>query len=200
MPLHKDLADAHLHEPKGIAGASANRVYVSNGSGSGAWSQVTTSLMSQTANAFGANLFHVQKRISPGGTYQSASASTWNVRQLDTSVTNEITSASLSSNRITLPAGTYWLEADALAWSSCGVNWLRVYNITGSAALLVGLHQNVFSSSTVPAATVRGRFTLSVSSALELQHFTVSASAGGTFTDIGAGVSVVADVAVWRIA
>ncbi len=34
---HDAIADAELHEPKGVAGASANRVYVSNGAGSGAW-------------------------------------------------------------------------------------------------------------------------------------------------------------------
>ncbi len=38
MPLHADLTGADLHEPKGVASASANKVYVSNGSGSGTWS------------------------------------------------------------------------------------------------------------------------------------------------------------------
>lgn len=34
---HKLIADADLHEPKGIASATAGKVYVSNGSGSGSW-------------------------------------------------------------------------------------------------------------------------------------------------------------------
>jgi hypothetical protein len=34
---HRDIADADLHEPKGVAAATANKVYVSNGSGSGNW-------------------------------------------------------------------------------------------------------------------------------------------------------------------
>lgn len=37
---HKNLTGVDLHEPKGIEGAVANRVYVSNGSGSGTWSQL----------------------------------------------------------------------------------------------------------------------------------------------------------------
>jgi hypothetical protein len=35
---HKDLTGADLHEPKGVATATAGQVYVANGSGSGAWS------------------------------------------------------------------------------------------------------------------------------------------------------------------
>ena len=34
---HSSLTDPNLHEPKGIATASANQLYLSNGSGSGTW-------------------------------------------------------------------------------------------------------------------------------------------------------------------
>ena len=34
---HKNLTDPQLHEPKGISGASANTVYIANGTGSGVW-------------------------------------------------------------------------------------------------------------------------------------------------------------------
>ena len=34
---HSTLTDPNLHEPKGIASASANQVYISDGSGSGDW-------------------------------------------------------------------------------------------------------------------------------------------------------------------
>jgi len=37
---HSSLTDPNLHEPKGIASATANKVYMSNGSGSGAWTAV----------------------------------------------------------------------------------------------------------------------------------------------------------------
>lgn len=37
MTVHANLTGADLHEPKGVAGAAAGRVYVSNGTGSGAW-------------------------------------------------------------------------------------------------------------------------------------------------------------------
>ena len=34
---HSALTDPYIHEPKGIAAASANKVYVANGTGGGAW-------------------------------------------------------------------------------------------------------------------------------------------------------------------
>jgi hypothetical protein len=37
---HSTLTDPYLHEPKGVSTASANEVYVANGSGSGAWKTV----------------------------------------------------------------------------------------------------------------------------------------------------------------
>lgn len=37
MSVHADLSGADLHEPKGVASAAAGTVYVSDGSGSGNW-------------------------------------------------------------------------------------------------------------------------------------------------------------------
>lgn len=37
---HKNIPDAELHEPKGVASATANTTYFANGSGSGTWKKV----------------------------------------------------------------------------------------------------------------------------------------------------------------
>lgn len=37
---HKDITEANLHEPKGVSTASANKTYVSDGAGSGAWKKL----------------------------------------------------------------------------------------------------------------------------------------------------------------
>lgn len=37
MTEHKNIADANLHEPKGVVSASANTVYLADGSSSGDW-------------------------------------------------------------------------------------------------------------------------------------------------------------------
>lgn len=38
---HNSLTDPNLHEPKGVAAATADKVYVSNGAGSGTWQKIT---------------------------------------------------------------------------------------------------------------------------------------------------------------
>jgi len=43
MASHASLTGANLHEPKGVSSASANTVYVANGSGSGTWQTLTSS-------------------------------------------------------------------------------------------------------------------------------------------------------------
>lgn len=45
---HAAIVDPYIHEPKGAATASANTVYVSNGSGSGTWIKVGPSSLDYT--------------------------------------------------------------------------------------------------------------------------------------------------------
>lgn len=40
MPEHVDIADPEIHEPKGVAAASAYEVYIADGVGSGAWGKL----------------------------------------------------------------------------------------------------------------------------------------------------------------
>tara|TARA_R110002073_G_scaffold325981_1_gene505526 strand:+ start:394 stop:963 length:570 start_codon:yes stop_codon:yes gene_type:complete len=49
---HNTITGTDLHEPKGVAAAAANKVYVSNGSASGAWSTLTTSTMALPKGRF----------------------------------------------------------------------------------------------------------------------------------------------------
>ena len=56
--LHANLTGADLHEPKGVASASASQVYKANGSGSGAWGKLTDADMNfsdKTKNIYGWN-------------------------------------------------------------------------------------------------------------------------------------------------
>jgi hypothetical protein len=42
---HKDITDNNIHEPKGISTATADRVYVSDGAGSGAWTKIDIAML-----------------------------------------------------------------------------------------------------------------------------------------------------------
>ena len=72
----------------------------------------------------------------PSGTGGGTPSTGWQTRVLNVVKTNTIDGASLASNTITLPAGTYKIEASAPGFSS--THQLRLYNITQSAAALVG--------------------------------------------------------------
>ena len=49
---HNAITGTDLHEPKGVAAAAANKVYVSNGSASGAWSTISTSSLALPKGRF----------------------------------------------------------------------------------------------------------------------------------------------------
>ena len=130
-----------------------------------------------------------------GGTFTSGA---WRVRDLNASKTNTITGASLASNQITLPAGTYWVDASAPAFA-VDRNQLRLQNTTGAATLLTGSTE--FAGSATQRAFLQGLFTLTATSVLELQH-----RAAGTAATNGFGVKanltteVYSDVVIWKTA
>lgn len=49
MAEHSTLTGASLHEPKGVAAASANTVYTADGAASGAWQKVTSSMINSSS-------------------------------------------------------------------------------------------------------------------------------------------------------
>jgi hypothetical protein len=102
-----------------------------------------------------------------GGGFTSGSYQT---RKLTSIAADTGSIASLSSNQVTLPAGTYRIQAQAIA-HGCDRNKLRLQNITSSTTLVIGLsHYTDHSSSANVPAQLRGRFTLAGSTVLELQH------------------------------
>jgi len=74
-------------------------------------------------------VFADEKASGGGGTFTSGA---WRTRDINTTVYNGITGCSISSNQITLPAGTYIIEAHMPVQ---GADWgsSRLYNITDSS-------------------------------------------------------------------
>ncbi|MEE9598159.1 MAG: hypothetical protein V3V96_15415 [Acidiferrobacterales bacterium] len=85
---------------------------------------------------------------------------------LDTELDNGITDASLASNQVTLPAGTYFFYGFATGWV-VGLKRCLLYDTTG--ATYIGIGVNSYQDD---GAEIRGRFTLSVASVLELRFST----------------------------
>lgn len=146
-------------------------------------------------------LLHVRDEKSAGTAGGGAAATTWNLRTLNTELTNEITGASLASNQITLAAGTYEIRATAPA-RKVDRHKLRLQNITDASTELVGMSAHATSiDSGVTMASLFGRFTLTATKVLELQHFTQTLSnTNGLGVETNASVvEVYADVVIEKI-
>jgi hypothetical protein len=148
-------------------------------------------------------LLHVRDEKSSGtagGTFTSGSFQT---RVLNTVKTNEITGASLSSNQITLPAGTYDCEASAPA-IRVDQHKAILYDVTNSADVLIGTSEYSANAATYASnrSFVIGRFTLTAETVLELRHrcTTTNASFGLGPGSTYAVVEVYSEVRIWRVA
>jgi hypothetical protein len=161
---------------------------------------------SGTATGFGgifeSQLLHVRDEKS-AGTQGGSGTSGYNTRDLNTVKTNEITGASLSSNQITLPSGTYYATAFAMTRRS-NQNKIRLYNTTDSSTALLG-NSNRSGSGDVTTNTslVSGRFTISAQKVFELQHYfdhnDGSTSLKGEAVS-GSDSEVYVDVQIWKVA
>lgn len=150
----------------------------------------------------GRELLHIQHTAASGGFGGAASAATWNTRALNTVVTNDITGASLSSNRITLPAGTYEIQA----WSQAflvDAHCLRLRNIDDSTTDLEGQVANASSSGNSPTnAYIFGKLTIAAEKDFELQHYTSTARATnglGTRMNVSGTTEIFSDIVIWKV-
>jgi hypothetical protein len=202
---HKNLTGTDIHEPKGMSGASLNTVYVCTTAGTtGTWQKIGVNQLDGAGKAFQGQLLHVRDEKSSGvdgGTFTSGA---WRTRTLNTTKTNEITGASLTSNQITLPAGTYWIEASA---PGQGVDFhqAKLRNVTDGSDVIIGTTENTVIAGAQGAngsrSIVQGRFTIAAEKVFELQHrCSDSTSSVGFGAGSGFGVvEVYAEVCIWKV-
>ncbi len=149
--------------------------------------------------AGGTERLHVQEVQSGGG---SSSATSWTARVLNTTVANSITGASLASDQITLPAGTYDINAFLTVTSTSGIGHkFRLYNVTDASSVLT-------SSTSRGAQPVDrmvpliGQFTISGTKVFEIQGIAsaVQAVAWGGTAGISGEDNVYANVMITKLA
>ena len=150
--------------------------------------------------AYESALLHVRQEESSGGGSGSMSTSAWNTRTLNTVMTNEITSASLSSNQITLPSGTYYIYAYGLGYA-CNKHQTKLYNTTDASDVLLGnssqAHQTYGNQT---HSIVSGRFTISAQKVFELQSkSSIAKSTNGMGVHAGLGTEVYTDANIWKV-
>lgn len=149
-----------------------------------------------------ANVMHVQDQKAlgtPGGTFSSGADRT---RTLNTVLTNGISGASLSSNQITLPAGTYRVKASAPSYNTAR-NRAWLYNVTDAVTTVLGTSEY---SGTTSAALVRslvvGEFAIVGEKAFELRHRCASSTTTNGFGVESSlvGAEIYAEVWIEKIA
>jgi hypothetical protein len=98
----------------------------------------------------------------------SATSGAWRTRTLNTLVRNVDTLASLATNQITLPAGTYYIKWAAPA-AQCNAHQTRLQNITDAATVSVGTSE--FATTSVQSSSFgKCVVTITASKAFEIQH------------------------------
>lgn len=163
--------------------------------------KLTTSLRVKQAVVINRQAYIHVRDQKASGTDGGTSSVGINVRALNTVVHNGITGASLASNKVTLPAGTYAVQARVPAY---GANrhhaWLRTD--TGTI-LAIGGGQYASSASGVSNdSVVQGKFTLAAQANLEVAHYFSSGLAAnglGTAGSSGSIAEVYTDMIIARL-
>jgi len=154
------------------------------------------------ADPFSERLFHARDEKASGTGGGAFTSGGWRTRVLNAVKTNEISGASLASNQITLPAGTYFIQAYAQG-GSCGLHVAKLKNITDDTDEIIGQYNDSGFAGSNWAGTaysfVSGRFTITGQKVFELQH---RCTHNGAF---GAGLNfdvtcVFADIKIWKVA
>lgn len=139
----------------------------------------------------------------PNATSGGAAAVGWNTRVLNTVSLNTISGASLSSNRVTLPAGTYEVFALCPAYA---VNQAkpRLRNVTDNATLVDGGFAPAWTSLNFDLTCfLLGSFTLGASKQVEFQMYATTANAQGLGQAAGTGpaaIEVYSQVKIVKVA
>jgi hypothetical protein len=129
-----------------------------------------------------------------GGTFTSGA---YRQRTLNTLVRNNI-GASLASNQITLPAGTYFAEWSCPA-NNLGAHKSRLQNITDAATIALGTVETAQNGNTTRSFGT-AYFTIATSKVIELEH-----RSGGTSATTGFGVAatfgdneIYSEIRIWK--
>lgn len=130
-----------------------------------------------------------------GGTFTYGA---WRTRDLNTELVDTGSHASVSSNQVTLAAGTYRFQATAPALS-VNRHQLRLYNVTNSTVIQVGISMDAdYDRSIYNRAFVAGQFTIGSSSTIRVEHRCESTSSFGLAC--GWGDEIYTVLQLWKVA
>ena len=217
VPLSSaDLADGIITSAKIVDGTIVNAdinassaIAISKISATGTTNQVLRMNSGATAlefatvsgTTFGSALLHVRDEKANGTNAGTFTSGSYVKRDLNTTLTNEISGASISSSVITLPAGTYYIIASAPQLYVAS-HKIKLRNTTDGSDTLIGTTEYANPSADTTRSFVAGRFTIAGQKNFELQH-----RCSTTVADFGFGyrasfgdIEVYTDVQIWKVA
>ena len=139
-----------------------------------------------------------QAASTTGGTFTSGA---WQTRTLNTTVVNNITSCSLASNAVSLPAGTYYMRAVAPAFQ-VNEHQVKIYNSTDSTDVVLGTQVYNYSTMEVTGTSeAKGVVTITGTKSFVVQHrCTATKTSQGFGTAITWGNCIFSTFEITRIA
>lgn len=182
------LADTDLLLLQDEAAASAlKKVQVSNLPGGGDGGGLYDAYLRYT---------HEETQNTGGGT---ATAGSWLTLPLTNERDDTQGIGALSANEVTLPAGTYRIQARHTFFCTGG-SQIRLYDVTGAAVLLTGENIGAATSTSIMLqAELAGRFTLGAESAVRLEYYVTSTLAtNGLGVPLNLGTERYGHIELWR--
>ena len=161
--------------------------------------KANTDLSNATGNAFNQYLHVCDEK--PSGTYGgSTSAATWQTRDLNIIRVNRI-GASLANNRITLPAGRYFIRARIPCYVGMNTR-CALYNYTLASYIMYSQsHFADYNYNGQHVVTLEGEFTLATDTVLEIR-MRVSYAYGngmGMATGVSGVPEIYTEALIWKM-
>lgn len=159
----------------------------------------TTAFVLANVSSSSTKLFQVQDQKATNTNGGNPVATTWTNRTLNTSVTNQISGASLASDIITLPAGSYYIDGIVPFLQVTGFK-ARLYNTTDSTTAIVGASAGGTSNASMYSA-IRGILTLPSSKNFVVQYYASNTVSGGLGSASNATpeVEIYTSLSIWKL-
>lgn len=165
---------------------------------------VVTNYTRAAGQAVGAYpLLHVRDQKA-GGANGGTSVAGVQDRALNTVATNTIPGASLATNQITLPAGTYDFDISAPAYAG-DAHRVQLYNVTDSVVTQYGTNESSAASSQVVStrSIALGRMTIAAPKVFKVRHYIAGALANeglGRAASDSAPNAIFTEARFWKVA